>query len=161
MARRSKDPYGGYRFAVTMGGVEAAGFAECTGLAAETKVLEYNEGGRNEATLKFPEATSYGNVTLKRGITASNELLAWHVEVTRGTFGKYPRRDLNEPFSTDHRSNVSIELRNEKGTAVKRWSLVRPFPVKWLGPDLKASASEVAVETLELAHEGIVEVEVG
>jgi phage tail-like protein len=44
---------------------------------------------------------------------------------------------------------------NEKGEDVRRWNLVRAFPVKWVGPDLKASASEVAIESLELAHEGI------
>jgi phage tail-like protein len=43
---------------------------------------------------------------------------------------------------------------NEKGTTVKRWNLKRPFPVKWIGPDLKAAGNEIAIETLEIAHEG-------
>ena len=161
MPRRDHDPYASFRFALVLGNVQAAGFTECTGLSAETKLLEYNEGGRNEATLKFPETTNYGNVTLKRGVTASNELLAWQREVVEGSFGVNPRsQDFTQPFFEERGSNIAIELRDEKGEPVKRWTLVRALPVKWMGPDLKAGASEVAVETLELAHEGIVEVEV-
>ncbi|MGD2116510.1 MAG: phage tail protein [Acidobacteriota bacterium] len=162
MPRRESDPYGAYRFALVLGSVQAAGFAECTGLSAETKVLEYVEGGRNESTLKFPETTNYGNVSLKRGVTSSNELLAWFTEVATGAFGTNPRsQDFAQSFFADRGSNLAIELRDETGRAVRRWSLVRAFPVKWQGPDLKGTASEVALETLELTHEGIVEVDVG
>jgi phage tail-like protein len=146
MARREQDPFGNFRFKVKLGSVEVAGFAECTGLNIETKVLEYKEGGNNATTLKFPEPTTYGNVTLKRGVTNSNELLSWQLDVATGS------------FSTNRRASnpsVTVTLMNEKGEPVKGWNLIRAFPVKWVGPDLKASASEVAIETLEIAHEGI------
>jgi len=146
MARREQDPFGNFRFKVTLGDVQVAGFAECTGLNVETKVMEYKEGGNNSTTLKFPEPSTYGNVTLKRGVTNSNELLSWQLDVVNGTFSKN-RRAGNQ--------TVAIILMNEKGEDVRRWNLVRAFPVKWVGPDLKASASEVAIESLELAHEGI------
>jgi phage tail-like protein len=144
--RRGSDPFGNFCFTLNLGNVKVAGFAECTGLNVETKVFEYKEGGNNAATLKFPEPTTYGNVTLKRGVTDSNELLAWQLDVATGTFSKNKRSD---------NPTVNITLMNEKGKPVKGWNLIRAFPVKWVGPDFKASANEVAIETLELAHEGI------
>ena len=146
MPRRANDPYGNFRFALELGNVQVAGFAECTGLQMETKVFEYKEGGRNETTLKFPEAATYGNITLKRGLTQSNELIDWHLDVINGVFSKNARTN---------NLNVAIIFMDEKGTKVKRWNLIRPFPVKWVGPDLKAFGNEVAIETLEIAHEGI------
>jgi phage tail-like protein len=146
MPRRNIDPYGNFRFALELDNVQVAGFAECTGLQMETKVFEYKEGGRNETTLKFPEATSYGNITLKRGITKSNDLIDWHLDVVSGTFETNPRSQS---------TNIAIVLMDEKGSDVQRWNLIRAFPIKWVGPDLKATGNEVAIETLELAHEGI------
>jgi phage tail-like protein len=146
MPRREQDPFGSFRFKLELGDVEVAGFAECTGLSIETKVLEYKEGGNNATTLKFPEPSAFGNVTLKRGVTNSNELIEWQLDVVSGAFGKNSR--AGNP-------SIAIVLMNEKGEDVRRWNLLRAFPVKWVGPDLKASASEVAIETLELAHEGI------
>jgi phage tail-like protein len=146
MPRREQDPFGSFRFKLELGDIQVAGFAECTGLNIETKVLEYKEGGNNATTLKFPEPSTFGNVTLKRGVTNSNDLIEWQMDVVSGTFGKNAR--ANNP-------GIAIVLMNEKGEDVKRWNLIRAFPVKWVGPDLKASASEVAIESLELAHEGI------
>lgn len=146
MPRRTNDPFGNFRFTLEINNIQAAGFAECTGLQMEVKVFEYKEGGRNETTLKFPEAASYGNVTLKRGITDSNELIDWQLDIANGTFKTNPRQQ---------NPNIAIILKNEKGDDVKRWNLKRAFPVKWVGPDLKASSSEVSIETLEIAHEGI------
>ena len=131
MPRRANDPYGNFRFVVELGSIQVAGFAECAGLQMETKIFEYNEGGRNHTTLKFPEVTTYGNITLKRGIT----------------FSTNPRAQNAQP--------LAIVLQDEQGETVKRWNLIRALPVKWVGPDLKANSSEVAIETLEIAHEGI------
>jgi phage tail-like protein len=146
MPRRDQDPFGNFRFSLELNQVRVAGFAECTGLLMETKVLEYKEGGNNLTTLKFPEATSYGNITLKRGVSSSNELLEWQLDVANGRFSKNAR--ASNP-------NVAIILNNEKGNPVKRWNLIRPFPVKWVAPDLKAAGNEIAIETIEIAHEGI------
>lgn len=149
MPRRDSDPFPNFRFALELNDVQVAGFAECTGLQMETKVFEYKEGGRNDTTLRFPEYASYGNVTLKRGITRSNELIEWQREVVNGTFGKNKRED---------NPSIAVVLLEEKGVqpaVVQRWGLVRAFPVKWVGPDLKANANDIAIETLEIAHEGI------
>lgn len=146
MSRRSGDPTGNFRFWLELDNVNVAGFAECTGLQMETKVLEYKEGGNNSTTLKFPEGTAYGNITLKRGISSSNDLLDWQLDVANGKFSVKARAA---------NPNVAIIMNNEKGDLVRRWNLVRPIPVKWVGPDLKAMGNEVAIETLEIAHEGI------
>jgi phage tail-like protein len=146
MPRRDPDPYGNFRFSLELNQVTVAGFAECTGLQMETKVLEYKEGGNNFTTLRFPEASSFGNITLKRGVTSSNELLEWQLDVANGEFSKNAR--ASNP-------NVAIILNNEKGDPVKRWNLIRPFPVKWMAPDMKATGNEIAIETIEITHEGI------
>ncbi len=161
MPRRATDPYLGFRFLVHFGKDELGSFSECTGLQAETKVVEYVEGGRNGTTLKFPEATTYANVTLKRGLSASQELHDWLRDVAAGAFRIRKRPGptaLDEALESIVRTRtLSIFLLPESGGKhVKHWALVRAFPVKWIGPDLKAGASEVAIETLELAHEGIV-----
>ena len=145
MARRNFDPYAGFQFLLEIDNVQVAGFSECAGLQMEVKTFDYKEGGNNQTTLKFPEHASYGNVTLKRGVTISNELIGWQLEISRGIFTKRPADG----------SNFAIILKDEKGEDAKRWNLIRAFPVKWMGPDLKASAGEIAIESLEIAHEGI------
>lgn len=142
-----KDPFRNFRFKLELGSIQVAGFSECTGLQIQTKVFEYKEGGNNQTTLKFPEHTSFGNVTLKRGVTTSNDLIEWQFSVVKSTFDKNSR-----PQTT---RSVTIVLMNDKGENAKRWVLKNAFPVKWVGPDLKASANEIAIETLEIAYEGI------
>lgn len=145
MPRRSSDPFTSYRYLLAIDNVQAGGFSECTGLQVEVKTFDYKEGGRNNTTLKFPEHANHGNVTLKRGVTASNELLNWQLDAISGRF----KRRTSEGIK------FTIFLKNEKGDNVKQWNLVRAFPVKWTGPDLKAAGGEIATESLEIAHEGI------
>lgn len=145
MPRRDFDPYANFRFVLEMDNLQVAGFSECNGLQMEIKTFDYKEGGRNNTTLKFPEHASYGNVTLKRGVTFFDELINWQLEVADGRFEDRPREE----------TNFAIIFQDEQGTEVKRWNLIRAFPVKWTGPDLKANASEIAIESLEIAHEGI------
>ncbi len=157
--RRDTDPIGGFRFVLELGFLESASFMECTGLVAETKITEYREGGRNASMLKFPELGQVGNVTLKRGVvtgSAADRLFQWHLDVMSGAFNSDAnpnRRPANS--NEDIEKSVAIVLRDDAGSEVKRWRLFRAFPVKWTGPDLKASASEVAIEALELACEGL------
>jgi phage tail-like protein len=149
MARRDADPFPNFRFALELNDVQVAGFSECSGLNVEAKVYEYREGGRNDTTLKFPDTATYGNVTLKRGVTRATELLDWQLDVVNGTFATNKRGDD---------VSVAIVLLEETGAdppVVRRWTLARALPVKWVGPDFKATGNEVAIEALEIAHEGI------
>lgn len=157
--RRENDPIGSFRFLLELGSIQVAAFSECTGLQLETKVFEYKEGGCNSHSLKFPETGSVGNITLKRGITSgahSDALYKWHMDVMTGSFD--PNKNLNRRISrsTDKKDQpCNIILNDDDGYEVKRWNLYRPFPVKWTGPEFKATSGELAIETLELACEGI------
>jgi len=159
MTRRPDDPLLAFRFVLELGALQIAGFQECTGLALETKTFDYPEGGRNAAPLKFPERGSVSNITLKRGMvtgSTSDTLFKWQKDVMTGAFdpANNPHRrpaDANE----DVADRLAIVLHDERGTAIKRWRLVRAFPVKWSGPDLKAGAAAVAIETLVIACEGL------
>ena len=157
--RRPDDPLTAFRFVLELGSLQIAGFQECTGLQLETKTFDYAEGGRNYAMLKFPERGGVGNSTLKRGMVAgdsSDKLFNWHRDVQTGSFdaANNPHRRPPDP-NDDIANRLAIVLQNEMGIEVKRWRLVRAFPVKWTGPDLKAGTSAVAIETLVLACEGL------
>lgn len=156
MPRRATDPYPNFHFRLELGHIQVAGFAECTGLQMETKVLDYKEGGRNSHTLKFPEHTEMSNVTLKKGVSDSNELFSWAQSLAEGNFDKKKNARPGDP-DTDNEKSCIIYLRDEMGNDKKKWTLFRPLPVKWVGPELKASANEISIETLEIAHEGIIQ----
>src|SRR5262245_28574415 len=118
-----------------------AGFSECTGLEATLEVMEYKEGGVNDHVRKFPTRASHGNITLKRGITfLDDDLWTWHQGFVQGN-GK--RRD------------GVIVLLDEARTPAKVWKFKRGIPMKWVGPSLNATQSAVAIESLEIAHEGL------
>jgi len=157
--RRSEDPFGVYRFRLELGALQVAGFMECTGLQLEVKLFEYREGGRNSNSLKFPEQGEVGNISLKRGVTTgpgADALFKWQQDVANGTFDPEANPNLrpSDP-NQDIDNKVEIVLLDEAGEEVKRWRLFRPFPIKWTGPELKATESESAIESLELAHEGL------
>jgi phage tail-like protein len=136
------DPYRGYNFWVEWDGIIHAGFRECTGLNATRAAGEYREGtDRALNKRKMPGLNSYGNITLKRGITDRNrELWEWHSRLQNGE---------------TVRRNVSIILANDQGEEKMRWNLRDCWPTTWNAPDLNATSDEVAIETLELVHEGI------
>lgn len=159
MARRTTDPILSYRFVLELGFVQVAGFSECTGLSLETKIMEYKEGGRNAGPLKFPEGGAVGNITLKRGIVPGpnvDALLKWQLDVMRGDFDSNdnPNKRKASP-DEDLDKRCAIVIQDEAGQELRRWNLTRALPAKWLGPDLKAAVSDVAIETLELACEAL------
>jgi len=133
------DPYKNFNFLVEIGGITVAGFSDCTGLESEVDVIEYREGG-DHSIRKLAGLPRFGDLTLKRGITKSGELQAWHQELLNGV--------------VDRRDVVVILLADDR-TEVVRWVVRNAFPRKWEGPHLNASGNEVAIETLVLCCEGI------
>lgn len=119
--------------------VAAGGFSECTGLEASLTVEEYAEGGLNGYVHKFPTRMTYSNIVLKRGVGFSDELWRWHEAYASGE-GK--------------RSDGLIVLKNEIGLPIKSWKFVRGLPMKLTGPSFNAGQSAVAIESLEIVHEG-------
>jgi phage tail-like protein len=139
---RRPDPVGELRFTVTLpGGVELGRFRECTGLAAEIEVKDYNEGGVNDFVHKLPTRMKYPNLVLKRGVTYEDALLKWLWSV---------RHEIV-------RGDVIIQLKGpdlDPG-GVRTWTFSQAFPVKWTGPNLNAASNQVATETLEIVHTGL------
>lgn len=141
MARRADDPLAGFNFLLESGGLVRAGFTEITGLNSESDVIEYRTGADDFTNRKLPGMKKFGNVTLKSGVAAGpdQDLLAWRRSVE---IGDIQRRD------------ISIILLDEQRNEQVRYNLRNAWPSKWVGPDLKGGASEVAIEQLEIAHEG-------
>lgn len=137
---KRRDPYLNFRFLVEIGGLIVGGFSDVSGLQVETEAEEYREGGVNEYVHKLPKITKYTNLTLKRGITDSDVLWKWHRDVVAGKI---------------MRKNGSVILLDVAGNEKWRWNFSQAYPVKWSGPDLKADSSMTAVESIELAHNGI------
>ena len=135
------DPYSRFNFLLEIGGVTQAGFSEVSGLVSETEVIEYREGGDKRNTpRKIPGLTRYGNLVLKRGLTNDHSLWDWRNNLVNGVAD---------------RRNVSLVLLDEGRNEVLRWNFFNAWPCKWEGPLLRAKSNEVAIEALELAHEGI------
>ncbi|HEX6320901.1 MAG TPA: phage tail protein [Burkholderiales bacterium] len=130
-----------FHFTVQWGGTRV-GFSEVTGLTQENQAIEYRDGSFPEySSIKMPGLRKFSNITLKRGvIQGDNELFAWLSTVKLNTV---ERRDL------------VVSLLNEEHAPVMTWKVQNAFPVKVEGPQLKASGNEVAIESIELAHEGL------
>jgi phage tail-like protein len=123
------------------------GFAEVSGLNIENQLIEYRDGLSPEySTMKMPGIPKYGNITLKRGvIAADNEFYDWLNKIKMNKVGS----------DNGDRRDLIISLLNEEHSPVMTWKAVNAFPVKIEGPGLKATGNEVAIESIEIAHEGL------
>jgi len=135
-----KDPYRSYNFLVEIEGITRAGFRECSGLETSQDPIEYREGSDGPTPRKLPGLVKYPNLTLKRGITDDADLWLWRKKAMDGTVD---------------RKSGSIVLLDDTGAEKIRWNFREAWPTKWSGPGFNATGNEVAIETLELAHEGI------
>lgn len=150
------DPFPAFRFYITlidsssalakvMTGISAianfaiGGFSECGGLDMTMEVHEYKEGGVNDYVHKFYTRAEFSNITLKKGMGLTDELWLWHYDYVQG---KGKRRD------------GVIILMSEMGLPVKVWYFKRGLPLKWTGPYLNATQNALAMESLEISHEG-------
>jgi phage tail-like protein len=132
------DPYRGFNFLVEIDGITQAGFQEVSGLDASTASQDYREGTDPNHVRKLTGLNTYSPITLKRGITDSDELWQWRLTVINGRA---------------QRKNGSIVLRDESGAEKIRWNFAEAWPTKWTGPSLNSTANAVAIETLEITHE--------
>lgn len=132
------DPYKNFPFRVDFGGAASSGFTQVSGLSAEAQVIEYREGSDITSTRKLPGLVKYPNVTLRRGLTQSRDLFDWWMTVVNGNV---ERRD------------VSIVLLDDARKEVVRWILRDAWIAKFEMGELNAEGNDVAIETIELAHE--------
>jgi len=140
MAVLRNDPYLAQNFAVEIDGVAVAHFAEVSGLEVTVDVVEYRNGSEHSTVRKLPGLAKYTNITLKRGIVGDLSLWQW---LTTVRDGNVQRRD------------GVIVLLDERREPVLRFRFRRGWPCKWAGPTLNAHSNEVAIETLEICHEGL------
>lgn len=119
------------------------GFSECSGLEMTMDVEDYKEGGNNGTVLKFPTSVKWNDITLKKGITLSTELWDWFDGFVQGR---------------GERKDGLIILNNEAQLPQIAWGFKRGLPIKYTAPSMNASQSEVAVESIQIAHEGLYQI---
>lgn len=134
------DPFRGFNFIVEIDGVARAGFRECSGLDTTQDVVEYREGNELITPRKLPGLAKYANVSLKGGVTDDKSLWTWRKTAIDGKV---------------ERKNGSIVLLDDAREEKKRWNFREGWPSKWTGPTFNATSNDVAIETLEIAHEGL------
>ena len=139
MGVKRDNPYLNFNFIVDIGVGDELGFSEAEVPSGEIEVIEYREGGDAATVRKLPGLVKYPNVTLKRGVNGYLDLYNWWKSARDGDV---------------RRTDVTIKLLDEQRQEVMRWNLSRAWPVKLEGSTLNAQGNEVAIETLELAHEG-------
>ncbi len=136
------DPYAGHNFFVEVDGLLVGGFSKVSGLESAVEVKEYAEGGVNGYLHKLPGETRYPNLVLTQGVTELDTMWSWYDDVAQG---RIQRRD------------ITLMLLDQRRIPVMWWNIKSALPVRWSGPTFDASRStEVAVESLELVHKGIV-----
>lgn len=128
------------RFTVQIEGLATGAFVEVSGLGTETEVVEFRDGGSNDVR-KLPGRTKWPPVVLKRVFTGDRALYDW--ATANATTGNVVKR------------SVLVSVNDAQGQPIARYHLEHAWPSKWEGPTLKASGNEVAIETLELVHEGL------
>ncbi len=136
-------PHGKFRYKVEIDGLDAGGFSEVTGFDASIDVMEYREGDMVQTPMKIPGLKKYGNITLRQGLADSMVLYEWIAEGVNGAV---------------NRKTITITLLDEEEAPAASWQVINAWPMRYTAPDFNATSSEIAIETLEIAHEGMTRV---
>jgi phage tail-like protein len=136
-----RDPFRSFNFQLEIDGIPRGAFSECSGLTADGDAVDYREGTDMQPNMrKLPGLRKYPNVTLKRGVTQDTSLWSWYQNIANGV---------------SDRRNVTIILLNEERQPVLSFNLYDAFLNKYDASPLNAGRSEVAIESVELVHEGL------
>lgn len=127
-------------FLVTIPGLELGQFSECSGLAVEYDVLEYEEGGNNDFVHRLRGRARYPVLSLRRGVTSQDALVRW--------FFNYQKNA--------QRPTLTITLLTPAASPMRRFAFAAAFPIKWSGPDVSAGSNNAATESLDIGHMGLV-----
>ena len=121
---------------------EVMSFQEVSGLDVEAQIIEYRAGDSKKfSTVKMPGIQKFGNITMKKGVYKSdNKFWDWFSQIKMNTIKRVP---------------VTISLLDETGAPTMVWTLENAWPTKITGTDLKSDGNEVAIESIEIAHEGL------
>ena len=137
-----KNPYNNSRFLVEIDGITQAGFSEVIIPDSTHETIEYREGSDLGTVRKIPGILKFGNILLKWGTTDSLDLYNW-------------RKSVEEGKVNEARRNVTVVMLDEEGNSAARWEFSQAWPTKYDAPDLNATGNEIAIESLEIAHEGM------
>lgn len=138
-----KYPHGKFNYIVEIDGLEAGGFSEVTGFDVSIDVIEYREGNMIQTPMKVPGLKKYGNITLKKGLVDSKVMYEW---MGAGIKGDVERKTL------------TVTLMDITATPAASWRIINAWPLKYTAPDFNATSAEIAVESVEIAHEGMTRV---
>ncbi len=144
-----------YMFYVKLGSIQVAMFTECSGLGARRNVETVHEGGVNDHAHILPGTMEYSNVTLKRGMSLSNALWDWF---QAGQYDFAVQRQSITIYQYSPEADATRGTAASAGDtsgAVKAWSLKGAFPVSWKLSDMNSASSNLVIESLEIAHEGL------
>jgi phage tail-like protein len=133
------DPYRAFRFRVEVAGLQVGGFQSVSGLARESKIEPFREGGVNHYEHQLVTLTTYPPLVLKRGLF-DTLLWDWHKDVIEGRV---------------QRRTITIKLLNDAGHEVWHWICEKAFPSKWTGAELDATGNAIATESIEFVHHGL------
>ncbi|MCX7746440.1 MAG: phage tail protein [Clostridia bacterium] len=140
MAMRENDPFRNFRFRVEIDGINQAGFTDVSGIDATIDPIEYRVGNDPTHFRKLSGLTKYSNIVLKWGSTNSLDMYNWIQSALEGKI---------------ERKNIAIHAMDEEGGDVATWSVEAAWPQKYTGPTFDSKGNAVAIEQLDLAHEGI------
>ncbi|HWU89038.1 MAG TPA: phage tail protein [Kofleriaceae bacterium] len=143
-----RDPLPVFCFAVNIDGLGTAFFKSVSGIKYETESIPVREGGANDTTFMLVGATKWSPIVLKNGFTASSILLEW-------------RQSWLKPGALRRYSGVITQFDTTGKTKKAEWKFFNGWPTKWEISEFDASKSELAIETLEITHEGIEFTKVG
>lgn len=145
-----ENPYRSLNYQVEVDSIEIGGFQRVSGLTTQMETMEYREGGQNESVHQLPGQFSHGNLVLERGLTNRTALWSWIQEVRSPSVA-----------TAEARYNVRVKLRGGyKVNKMWGWEFHDAYPVQWDGPELSSQGSGdvVAVQSVELAHDGFVKI---
>jgi phage tail-like protein len=144
-------PYGlAMRFRVTVDGLDLGSWSACSSLTVNLKSTMVTSGGDYSNQRILPEKVEYPNIKLQRAVhpTESKTVKRWLKARVKDWMNWNGSGDIYAG------GTAKITLLGAQGTEVMSWNLTGVYPVSWSGPSLDATQNKVAIETLELAHQG-------
>ena len=140
--KKKQRPVGNFYFAIEIDGIQEAQFNRASGIASEIELEAIEEGGVNHMVHYMPKRIKNSNIILEKGLTKSKELMLWYKKIQDGVMVK---------------KNFSIMLYDTTGKKIRRWNFTKGYPIKWEVSDLDAMGNSVAIERIEIVHEGMKE----
>lgn len=148
------DPIRGFKFRVRIDGIEI-GFAKVSGLKGTTEVTEYREGDDPVVPRKLPGMSNFENVNCEKGVSQDDYVVRWRKKVIDLGRGGGAKGTAEGSVSDDYRRTVVIEVYNKEGHKTRVYTLLRAWPASLEHGELDAKSSNVHIDSMVLAHEGM------